>query len=154
MRQLIAISAKTGWSGRRIGSHCEAGAHRRRVAGEPAPGIDFRSWFDPYRGVIVLVRVFFGREPAERAENTALVELEGSGDGNLGVLTPKPWKWIRGSREVGFRMAKQQTVATRRLATRSRRKTIRARAVARSFEDLSPWSSPSLYTVESHEHTR
>ena len=71
----------------------------------------FDSWFDPYRGVIVLVRVFQGRlrkgGKIRLMSNGRVFDLE-----TLGVLTPKPVEieeLVAG--EVGFIIANIKNVA-------------------------------------------
>src|SRR5450432_2523897 len=71
----------------------------------------FDSWFDPYRGVIVLARVFEGRlrkgQKIRLWSNGHVYQVE-----TLGVLTPKPVEVdeLRAG-EVGFLMANSKTVA-------------------------------------------
>ncbi len=71
----------------------------------------FDSWFDPYRGVIVLTRVFEGTirkgQKIRLMWNGRVLEVE-----TLGVLTPKPVEVeeLRAG-EVGFLMANSKTVA-------------------------------------------
>ncbi|MFQ6109603.1 MAG: translation elongation factor 4, partial [Candidatus Aminicenantales bacterium] len=71
----------------------------------PLKALIFDSWFDPYRGVVVLVRVFNGKlhlgEEVELMSSGAAYEVE-----ELGYLTPKPQKvsqLVAG--EVGYLIA-------------------------------------------------
>ncbi|HEV2991238.1 MAG TPA: GTP-binding protein, partial [Candidatus Angelobacter sp.] len=77
----------------------------------PLQALIFDSWFDPYRGVIILARVFHGtlRKGAKIRlwSNGTTSEVEG-----LGVLTPKPVvvdELVAG--EVGFMIANLKNVA-------------------------------------------
>src|SRR5207248_5705160 len=74
-------------------------------ADAPLQGLIFDSWFDPYRGVIVLSRIVAGtlrkRMKIRLWSNGEAFEVE-----QLGVLTPKPVEIDQlEAGEVGFVMA-------------------------------------------------
>ena len=113
----------------------------------------FDSWFDPYRGVIVLTRVFEGMlrkgQKIRLWSNGRVFEVE-----TLGVLTPKPVEIeeLRGG-EVGFLIANIKNVGDTKIGdtiTDDDRPAIEPLA---GFEEIKPMVFAGLYTVEAHEHT-
>ena len=114
----------------------------------------FDSWFDPYRGVGVLVRVFQGtlrREQKVRLwSNGRVLQSE-----ILGVLTPKPVEVdTLSAGEVGFLFANSKTVADTKIGdtiTDDGRPAIEPLA---GFEEIKPMVFAGLYTVDAHEHTQ
>jgi GTP-binding protein LepA len=113
----------------------------------------FDSWFDPYRGVIVLCRVFEGTlKKGMRIRlwwNGLVFNAEG-----LGVLTPKPVEieeLVAG--EVGFIIANIKNVADTKIGdtiTDDDRPCIEPLP---GFEEIKPMVFAGLYTVDAHEHT-
>ena len=113
----------------------------------------FDSWFDPYRGVVVLARVFEGRlrkgQNIRLWSNGHVFQVE-----TLGVLTPKPVEvdeLVAG--EVGFLMANIKNVADTKIGdtiTDDDRPSLQALP---GFEEIKPMVFAGLYTVDSHEHT-
>ncbi|HKT52260.1 MAG TPA: translation elongation factor 4 [Candidatus Angelobacter sp.] len=113
----------------------------------------FDSWFDPYRGVIVLTRVFEGtmrRGMKIRLwSNGKVFDVE-----TLGVLTPKPVEideLVAG--EVGFMIANIKNVADSKVGdtiTDDARPAIEALP---GFQEIKPMVFAGLYTVDAHEHT-
>ena len=77
----------------------------------PLKALIFDSWFDPYRGVIVMVRMIDGE--LKRGLKVRLMALGNDYEvEDLGVLTPKPRPIDRlGAGEVGFIVANIKTVA-------------------------------------------
>jgi GTP-binding protein LepA len=114
----------------------------------------FDSWFDPYRGVIVLARVFHGTlrkgQKIRLWSNGRTFEVEA-----LGVLTPKPLEVERlEAGEVGFLVANIKNVADTRIGdtiTDDDRPAIEALS---GFEEIKPMVFAGLYTVDAHEHTQ
>src|SRR6266403_3443682 len=112
----------------------------------------FDSWFDPYRGVVVLTRVFEGTlKKGQKIRlwwNGKVSQVE-----TLGVLTPKPVEvdeLVAG--EVGFLMANLKTVSDTKIGdtiTDDDRPAIEALP---GFEEIKPMVFAGLYPVESHEH--
>jgi GTP-binding protein LepA len=113
----------------------------------------FDSWFDPYRGVVVLTRVFQGRlhkrQKIRLWSNGKVFEVE-----TLGVLTPKPVEVDElAAGEVGFLMANIKNVADSKIGdtiTDDDRPAIEALP---GFEDIKPMVFAGMYTVDAHEHT-
>jgi GTP-binding protein LepA len=120
----------------------------------PLQALIFDSWFDPYRGVIVLVRVFEGTlrrgQKIRLWWNSRVLETE-----TLGVLTPKPIEVESlEAGEVGFMMANSKTVADTKIGDTITEEANPALEPLPGFEDIKPMVFAGLYTVESHEHTR
>jgi len=114
----------------------------------------FDSWFDPYRGVIVLARVFEGTVRKGMKirlwSNGKVLEVE-----NLGVQAPKPVEVEElKAGEVGFIIANNKNVADTKIGdtiTDDDRPCIEALP---GFEEIKPMVFAGLYTVDAHEHTR
>ena len=114
----------------------------------------FDSWFDPYRGVVVLARVFQGTlkkgQKIRLWSNGQTFQVE-----TLGVLTPKPVEveeLVPG--EVGFLMANIKNVADTKIGDTITDDDRPAIAQLPGFEDIKPMVFAGLYTVDAHEHTR
>src|SRR2546428_281629 len=114
----------------------------------------FDSWFDPYRGVIVLTRVFQGtlrRSQKIRLMSNGLVfEVE-----TVGVLTPKPVEIdeLRAG-EVGFFMANMKNVGDTKIGDTITDDSNPAIEPLPGFEEIKPMVFAGLYTVDAHEHTQ
>jgi GTP-binding protein LepA len=114
----------------------------------------FDSWFDPYRGVIVLTRVFEGTlrkgQKIRLMWNGRVLEVEA-----LGVLTPKPVEVeeLRAG-EVGFLMANSKNVADTKIGDTITDDTLPALEPLPGFEEIKPMVFAGLYTVDAHEHTQ
>jgi GTP-binding protein LepA len=114
----------------------------------------FDSWFDSYRGVVVLVRVFQGSMRAGQKirlwSNGHVFELE-----TLGVLTPKPVvinELVAG--EVGFLFANIKSVADTKIGDTITDDERPAIEPLPGFEEIRPMVFAGLYTVDAHEHTQ
>jgi GTP-binding protein LepA len=150
----LLVSAKTGLGMEDV---LEAIVHRlpppKGTVDAPLQALIFDSWFDPYRGVIVLARIINGSlRKGTRImlwSNKKTFEVEG-----LGVLTPKPIEideLVAG--EVGFMMCNIKNVADTKIGdtiTGADRPAIEALP---GFEELKPMVFAGLYTVDAHEHT-
>jgi GTP-binding protein LepA len=150
----IPVSAKTGQG---VDEVLEAIVHRLPPpTGDPdAPlqALVFDSWFDPYRGVIVLVRVMQGSmrkgQRIRFMSNGKAFEVE-----SMGVLMPKAveiGELIAG--EVGFFAATIKNVGDTRIGDTVTDDARPAAAQLPGFEDIKPMVFSGLYTVDSHEHT-
>ncbi|HEY1527299.1 MAG TPA: translation elongation factor 4 [Candidatus Angelobacter sp.] len=113
----------------------------------------FDSWFDPYRGVIVLARLFQGTlrkgMKVRLWWNGKTLDVE-----TLGVLTPKPVEideLVAG--EVGFMIANNKTVSDTKIGDTITDDTRPAIEPLPGFEELKPMVFAGLYTVDAHEHT-
>ena len=150
----IAVSAKTGQG---VDEVLEAIVHRLPPpTGDPdAPlqALVFDSWFDAYRGVIVLVRVMQGTmrkgQRIRFMSNSKSFEVE-----SMGVLMPKPveiGELLAG--EVGFFAATIKNVGDTKIGDTVTDDARPAAAQLPGFEDIKPMVFAGLYTVDSHEHT-
>src|SRR5246127_2569925 len=114
----------------------------------------FDSWFDPYRGVVVLVRVFEGSmrrgQKIRLWSNGRVFEVE-----TLGVLTPKPVEVdeLRAG-EVGFLFANIKSVADTKIGDTITDDERPAFEPLPGFEEIKPMVFAGLYTVDAHEHTQ
>jgi len=113
----------------------------------------FDSWFDPYRGVIVLARLFQGTlrkgMKVRLWWNGKTLDVE-----TLGVLTPKPVEvdeLVAG--EVGFMIANNKTVSDTKIGDTITDDARPAIEPLPGFEDIKPMVFAGLYTVDAHEHT-
>jgi len=150
----IPVSAKTGQG---VAEVLEAIVHRLPPpTGDPdAPlqALIFDSWFDAYRGVIVLVRVMQGvmckGQRIRLMSNGKSFEVE-----SMGVLMPKPVEIgeLRAG-EVGFFAATIKNVGDTKIGDTVTDDTWPAAAQLPGFEDIKPMVFAGLYTVDSHEHT-
>ena len=150
----IPVSAKTGQG---VPAVLEAIVHRLPPpTGDPdAPlqALVFDSWFDAYRGVIVLVRVMQGT-----MRKGQRVRMMWSGKSfeveSMGVLSPKPIEIAELSAgEVGFFAATIKNVGDTRIGDTVTDDARPAPAALPGFEDIKPMVFSGLYTVDSHEHT-
>jgi len=150
----IPVSAKTGLG---VPDVLEAIVHRLPApTGDPEAPLEaliFDSWFDSYRGVIVLARVMQGT-----MRKGARIRLMSNGTTfnveSLGVMTPKPVEVQElAAGEVGFFVANIKNVGDTKIGdtvTEADRPTDKALP---GFEELKPMVFAGLYTVDSHEHT-
>jgi GTP-binding protein LepA len=114
----------------------------------------FDSWFDPYRGVIVLTRVFEGRirknQKIRLMSNGSVFDIE-----TLGTLTPKPVAVDDLSAgEVGFLSATIKNVADTKIGDTITDPTNPALEPLPGFEEIKPMVFAGIYTVDAHEHTQ
>ena len=118
----------------------------------PLQALIFDSWFDPYKGVIVLARVINGRMKKgmkiKVMSNGRQFEID-----SMGVMTPKPVPLDELSAgEVGFFVATIKNVADTKVGdtiTEVERPCVEALP---GFEDIKSMVFAGLYTVDSHEH--
>ncbi len=113
----------------------------------------FDSWFDAYRGVIVLVRVMQGTmrkgQRIRFMSNSKSFEVE-----SMGVLMPKPVEIGQlTAGEVGFFAATIKNVGDTKIGDTVTEEARPAAAQLPGFEDIKPMVFSGLYTVDSHEHT-
>src|SRR5438045_2621580 len=151
----LQISAKTGQG---VPEVLEAVVHRvPPPKGTPATALQallFDSWFDTYRGVVVLARVFQGTlrkgQKIRLFSNGRVFQVE-----TLGVLTPKPVE-IESleAGEVGFIVANIKNVADTKIGDTITDEANPAIEPLPGFEELKPMVFAGLYTVDAHEHTQ
>ena len=150
----LPISAKTG-----LGVPEVLEAIVKRIPppkGEPQNALQaliFDSWFDPYRGVIVLTRVMQGTikigQKIRLWANGKVLQIE-----NMGVLTPKPLPIEQlEAGEVGFLIANNKTISDTKIGDTITDDERPAIEPLPGFEELKPMVFAGLYTVDAHEHT-
>ena len=121
-------------------------------ADAPLQALIFDSWFDPYKGVIVLARVINGTlrtgQRIRLMSNGRTFDVE-----SMGVLTPKPVEISTLSAgEVGFFVATIKDVADTKVGDTITDPANPATEMLPGFEDIKSMVFAGLYTVESHEH--
>ena len=150
----IPVSAKTGQG---VPEVLEAIVHRlpapKGDPESPLQALIFDSWFDAYRGVIVLTRVMQGTmrkgQRIRLMSNGKAFEIE-----SMGVLCPKPVEIAELSAgEVGFFAATIKNVGDTRIGDTVTDDARPAAVPLPGFEDIKPMVFSGLYTVDSHEHT-
>jgi len=150
----VLVSAKQG-----IGIHevLEAIVHLvpppKGSPDDPLRALIFDSWFDPYRGVIILVRVIDGRlrmrQKIKLWSNGQMFDVEG-----LGYQAPKatPSEDLSAG-EVGYLHANIKTVSDAKIGDTITDAENPAAEPLPCFEEIKLMVFAGLYPVESHEHT-
>ena len=118
----------------------------------PLRALIFDSWFDPYRGVIILARVMEGTmrkgQKIRLWSNNSLHEVEG-----VGYQSPKPIPCDELSAgEVGFLFANIKTVSDAQIGDTIVDVANPASEPLPGFEPLKAMVFAGLYTIEAHEH--
>jgi GTP-binding protein LepA len=118
----------------------------------PLRALIFDSWFDSYRGVIILMRVIDGRirlgQKIKLMANGQLFEVEG-----LGYQAPKATACSElQAGEVGFLYANIKTVSDAKIGDTITEAENPAAEPLPGFEEIKPMVFAGLYPVESHEH--
>jgi GTP-binding protein LepA len=118
----------------------------------PLRALIFDSWFDPYRGVIILARVVDGRmrkgQKIRLWSNNTVHEVEG-----VGYQSPKPIPCDElAAGEVGFLFATIKTVSDAQIGDTIVDHANPASEPLPGFEPLKAMVFAGLYPVESHEH--
>jgi GTP-binding protein LepA len=149
----LLVSAKQG-----VGIHETLEAIVKRVppprgsVDAPLRALIFDSWFDPYRGVIILVRVLDGHlrmhQKIRLWAKGQVFEVEG-----LGYQAPKatPCEELSAG-EVGFVSANIKTVSDAQIGDTITDDENPAAEPLPGFEEIKPMVFAGLYPVESHEH--
>jgi GTP-binding protein LepA len=149
----LLVSAKQG-----TGIHETLEAIVKRVpsprgsADAPLRALIFDSWFDPYRGVIILVRVLDGHMRIDQKirlwAKGQVFEVEG-----LGYQAPKatPCEELSAG-EVGFVSANIKTVSDAQIGDTITDDENPAAEPLPGFEEIKAMVFAGLYPVESHEH--
>jgi GTP-binding protein LepA len=119
---------------------------------DPLRALIFDSWFDPYRGVIILARVLEGRiRKGMRIRlwsNNSVHDVEA-----VGYQSPKaiPCDELAAG-EVGFLFANIKTVSDAQIGDTIIDHNNPASEPLPGFEALKPMVFAGLYPIESHEH--
>jgi GTP-binding protein LepA len=118
----------------------------------PLRALIFDSWFDSYRGVIILMRILDGRirlgQKIRLMANGQVFEVEG-----LGYQAPKatPCDELQAG-EVGYLFANIKTVSDAKIGDTITDQENPAAEPLPGFEVIKPMVFAGLYPVESHEH--
>jgi GTP-binding protein LepA len=120
----------------------------------PLRALIFDSWFDPYRGVIILVRVVDGTlrvgQKIKLWATGAVSDVEG-----LGYQSPKPIPCDELSAgEAGFLFANIKTISDAQIGDTVTSIENPAAEPLPGFQEIKPMVFAGLYPVESHEHGR
>jgi GTP-binding protein LepA len=118
----------------------------------PLQALIFDSWFDPYRGVIVLARIINGKlskgMKIKVISNGKVFDVE-----SMGVMTPKPVEMAElTAGEVGFFVATIKNVADTKVGDTITSVENPCTEALPGFEDIKSMVFAGLYTVDSHEH--
>jgi GTP-binding protein LepA len=126
--------------------------HPKGSPDAPLRALIFDSWFDPYRGVIILARVMDGTmrkgQKIRLWSNNSTHEVEG-----VGYQSPKPIPCDELSAgEVGFLFANIKTVSDAQIGDTIVDVANPATEPLPGFEPLKAMVFAGLYTIEAHEH--
>ncbi len=118
----------------------------------PLRALIFDSWFDPYRGVIILTRIVDGTlrkgQKIRLFSNGRTFEVDG-----VGYQSPKPIPCDQLSAgEAGFMFANIKTVADAKIGDTIMEEGNLAEEPLPGFQEIKPMVFAGLYPVESHEH--
>jgi GTP-binding protein LepA len=118
----------------------------------PLRALIFDSWFDPYRGVIILTRIVDGTlrkgQKIRLFSNGRTFEVDG-----VGYQSPKPVPCDQLSAgEAGFVFANIKTVADAKIGDTIMEEGNPAAEPLPGFQEIKPMVFAGLYPVESHEH--
>jgi GTP-binding protein LepA len=118
----------------------------------PLRALIFDSWFDPYRGVIILTRIMDGTlrkgQKIRLWSNGAVYDVDG-----VGFQSPKPVACDELSAgEAGFLFANIKTVSDAKIGDTITDHANPAAEPLPGFQEIKPMVFAGLYPVESHEH--
>src|SRR3569833_417376 len=118
----------------------------------PLRALIFDSWFDPYRGVIILTRIVDGTlrkgQKIRLSSNGRTYEVEG-----VGYQSPKPVPCDElTAGEAGFLFATIKTVSDAKIGDTIMEEGNLATEPLPGFQEIKPMVFAGLYPVESHEH--
>jgi GTP-binding protein LepA len=150
----ILASAKEGTGVKEI---LEAIVHRLPPPGgdpdAPLKALIFDSWFDPYRGVVIVARVIDGVLRKKQKIRLMAAEQDYEVD-DLGVFSPKavPVDDL-GPGEVGFVVANIKRVADAKIGDTITEVSRPTPVPFPGFKELKPMVFAGLYPVESHQYS-
>ena len=119
----------------------------------PLKALIFDSWYDPYRGVVIVVRVIDGVLRPKMKVRLMAAGFDHEVD-NLGVFSPKaiPVSEL-GVGEVGFVVANIKRVADAKVGDTITEVTRPTTEPFPGFKELKPMVFAGLYPVEGHQYT-
>src|SRR6187431_2015551 len=118
----------------------------------PLKALIFDSWFDPYRGVVIVVRVIDGVMRTKMKIRLMVTKQDYEIDG-LGVFSPKATPVDElGVGEVGFVVANIKVVADAKLGDTVTEIARPTTEPFPGFKELKPMVFAGLYPVESHQY--
>ena len=135
----------------------EAVVHRlpppKGDASAPLKALIFDSWYDPYRGVVIVARVLEGT-----LRKGTKIRLMAQGQDfeidQIGVFSPKPVPIDDlGPGEVGFIVANIKTVSDAKIGDTITETNRPAAEPFPGFKELKPMVFAGLYPVESHQYS-
>jgi len=150
----ILTSAKEGIG---ITDVLEAVVHRLPPptgdASAPLKALIFDSWYDPYRGVVIVARVLEGT--LRKGTKIRLMALGQDYEiDQIGVFSPKPVPIDDlGPGEVGFVVANIKTVSDAKIGDTITETNRPAAEPFPGFKELKPMVFAGLYPVESHQYS-
>ena len=149
----ILTSAKEGTG---ITEVLEAVVHRlpppKGDASAPLKALIFDSWYDPYRGVVIVARVLEGTLRKGTKIRLMMLGQDYEID-QIGVFSPKPVPIDDlGPGEVGFIVANIKTVSDAKIGDTITETNRPATEAFPGFKELKPMVFAGLYPVESHQY--
>src|SRR5918999_1594486 len=125
----------------------------RGIPDAPLKALIFDSWYDPYRGVVIVIRVIDG---AIRTGMRIRLMAEGQDyeAEQLGIFTPKavPVEEL-GVGEVGFLVANVKKISDAKIGDTITEAARPAAEPFPGFKELKPMVFAGLYPVEGHEYS-
>ena len=119
---------------------------------EPLKALIFDSWYDSYRGVVVLVRILAG-EVQERTKVRLMALGEDYEVEQVGVFSPKPVVTeTLGAGEVGFVIAGIKHASHARIGDTLTEVTRPTETPFPGFKEMRPVVFAGLYPVEGHQY--
>ncbi|HWO43608.1 MAG TPA: translation elongation factor 4 [Candidatus Eisenbacteria bacterium] len=120
--------------------------------GEPLRALIIDSWFDPYHGAVVMMRVFDGR-----VRKGSRIRMMSSGRTfevtRVGIFSPRPVETAElGAGEVGFLMAGIKEVTETRIGDTITLDENPASAPLPGFKPLKPMVFSGLYPTEANQY--
>src|SRR5258708_3238268 len=149
----ILASAKTGTG---VPEILEAIVHRlpppAGIPDAPLKALIFDSWYDPYRGVVIVVRVIDGvLKPGVKIR--LMAEGQDYESLQVGVFNPKPVEVGElGVGEVGFLVANIKKISDAKIGDTITETTRPALEAFPGFKPLKPMVFAGFYPVEGHQY--
>jgi GTP-binding protein LepA len=121
-------------------------------AGAPLRALIFDSWYDAYRGVVIVVRVIDG-QLRQGLKIRLMAEGHDYEVEQVGIFTPKPAQVDElGVGEVGFLVAGIKRVADAKIGDTITETNRPAEQPFPGFKELKPMVFAGLYPVEGHQY--